>query len=266
MIYDTKKLKKNEDIKELIFEDTDYRNRRSYINELPYEIEYIFYNENEINTWNIVWKTIHPLYREHGCKTYLKCLKELIDNDIFKYDTIPQFKKVSDFMYKSTGFKLNPVNGLLSPLEFFTGLSKKIFFCTRYIRHHKTPFYTTEPDLIHEMLGHVPMFLNKEFCNLSQKIGELAIKNLKNIEIFERFYWYTIEFGLIKEDNLFKAYGAGILSSVDEMNKVFNNLNLIKFFDYEEIISKSLLITDLQNQYFYIDSFDILFELVNNLK
>jgi phenylalanine-4-hydroxylase len=249
------------------FSDKEYRNRREEINKIPIDTFEISYNQKETKTWKNVWEVISTLHQENACETYLDNMKILIENNIFSNNYIPQIKKVTDYLESKSGWKLYPVDGLLTPECFFSGLSKKIFYCTRYVRHHSAPFYTTEPDIIHEMIGHIPMFLDEKLSKFSEEIGKLAIENIVKIKMFERIYWNTVEFGLVKEKNkTIKAYGAGILSSVDEINKVIENKQMLKPFNFEEIINEEPIITNLQNHYYYIESFDEFNNIIKMIK
>ena len=137
----------------------------------------------------------------------------------FSDKEIPQLEHISNFLRERTGWRLKPVAGLLSPREFLAGLAFKIFHSTQFIRHHGTPEYTPEPDIIHELIGHAPMFANKDFADFSQEIG-LASLGASEIDIkrLAAIYWFTVEFGMCLDKNgEKKAYGAGLMSSFGEL-------------------------------------------------
>jgi phenylalanine-4-hydroxylase len=91
------------------------------------------------------------------------------------------------------------VGGLLSSREFLNGLAFKVFHACQFIRHHESPFYSPEPDMIHEFIGHIPMFANQEFADFSQEIGMASLgASDEDIAKLAKVYWFTVEFGLIK--------------------------------------------------------------------
>jgi phenylalanine-4-hydroxylase len=243
------------------FHDIEYRERRSQIVELSsmyrdnsrnYPI--VDYLSSEIQTWTQVFERLQEIYPSVVEESYLRNLNELKEKNIFRLDQIPNLKVVSEFLECKTGFRLYPVSGLLSPKQFLQGLASKIFFCTQYIRHPSNPFYTPEPDIIHEMLGHVPMFLNQDICEISEMIGKAALLCSENkLRELEKLYWFTIEFGVMKNR---KIYGAGILSSIAEIEKVTLGFDkIVKDFDIDRILSDHPLITVFQNTYYSIESF-----------
>ncbi|MEK7146057.1 MAG: phenylalanine 4-monooxygenase, partial [Patescibacteria group bacterium] len=126
---------------------------------------------------------------------------------------------------KLYGFGVSPVEGLVESRIFLGMLEKKFMLCTQYIRHASRPDYTPEPDIVHEVMGHVPMFTDKDFVDFSQMIGAASLKaNEEELIQIERLYWFTVEFGLIQEAGQLKAYGAGLLSSFGEIQHCFTDV------------------------------------------
>ena len=139
------------------------------------------------------------------------------------------------------------------------GLAFKVFHSTQYIRHHSKPDYTPEPDIVHELMGHAPMFADNDFSDFSQMIGlaslgcsEMYIPRLATI------YWFTVEFGMWIEDNKRKAYGAGILSSFGEFEWALSNKPKFYPLDCEEIAEnhRNFPISSVQPYYFLAESFN----------
>ena len=101
---------------------------------------------------------MRELFKTNACKEYMEIIAEFEKHVGFSVDEIPQLNAISKFLQSKTGWRLKPVGGLLTQREFLNGLAFKIFHSTQYIRHHSSPMYTPEPDIIHELLGHAPMF------------------------------------------------------------------------------------------------------------
>lgn len=135
--------------------------------------------------------------------------------------TIPQLGDVSRRIEKTTGFRLTPVEGLVSARYFLEALAVGHMLCTQYIRHHSVPLYTPEPDVVHELLGHVVMFFDQDYCDLNREIGEAArVLSDDSLGHLERLYWYSVEFGLVQEQGVTRAFGAGLLSSAGELSGI----------------------------------------------
>lgn len=166
---------------------------------------------------------------------------------------------ISSFLKSRTGWRLKPVGGLLTQREFLNGLAFKVFHSTQYIRHPSAPLYTPEPDIVHELLGHAPMFAHQEFADFSQEIG-LASLGASEVEIkrLAAIYWFTIEFGMCREPDGRKAYGAGILSSVGELEYCVSDKP--KFYDLDpHVIAQDHVdfpISSMQPYYFVASSFE----------
>ena len=136
-------------------------------------------------------------------------------------DRIPQLEQVSDGLLPLTGFEYHPAAGLVPFDDFYGSLADGIFHSTQYVRHHARPLYTPEPDLIHEVIGHGNALASPRFAELNRLAGAAArrLETTEGRDFFARVFWFTIEFGVIREDGQLCAYGAGLLSSFGEIEE-----------------------------------------------
>jgi phenylalanine-4-hydroxylase len=203
------------------FRDPEYRARRNAIAQIassyrPGEpIPAAPYTELEHGVWQTIWRALGPAHREHACAEYLACLERL------DFDTacIPQLGEITRKVEAISGFRLEPVAGLVEPRIFLESLANGVFLCTQYIRHHSTPLYTPEPDVAHEIIGHAVTLASPRLAELNRLFGE-AVRRTSDADELDRLarvYWFTIEFGVLREDGRIKAYGTGLLSSAGEL-------------------------------------------------
>lgn len=203
------------------FRDVAYRARRNRIAQLALsyrpgeEIPEAPYSSEEHEVWRVVWAALWPAHLVHACAEYLACVRQLR----FAPDRIPQLREINEKAQALSGFRLEPVAGLVEPRVFLESLASGTFLCTQYIRHHSTPLYTPEPDVVHEIVGHAVTLASKRLAELNRLFGQ-AVKRTVSLEALNRLsrvYWFTIEFGVLREDSALKAYGTGLLSSAGEL-------------------------------------------------
>jgi phenylalanine-4-hydroxylase len=206
------------------FKDEAYKKRRDAIvrNAMGHShgkpIPKVHYTEEEHETWRKVYDRLQNLHQQHACEDYLRAMHKFNRQGAMTRDRIPQLADVSELLHASTGFQIRPVAGLLTARDFLNSLAFRIFWSTQYIRHYSNPFYTPEPDVCHELLGHVPLFAHPEFAEFSQTIGLASLGATdEQIDHLATLYWFTVEFGLLETTAGYKAYGAGVLSSFGEL-------------------------------------------------
>lgn len=240
------------------FRDPDYRRRRNEIARLALEhrdgdpVPEVAYLPEEHAVWSAVWERLAPAHEALACSEYRRCCARVpLDRG-----QIPQLAEVNRTLAALTGVQMMPVAGLVSERTFLTYLARDVFLATQYIRHHSRPLYTPEPDVVHEVIGHAITFADPGLAAVNRKFGEAAAQaDRATIERVARVYWYTFEFGAVREGGSVKAYGAGLLSSAGELERLRSPARLAAF-DLEEMASTPYDPTDYQPCYFVGRSFD----------
>jgi phenylalanine-4-hydroxylase len=176
------------------------------------------YTEAEHETWRLVSEILIRLQDRYACEAFLASREALH----LPIDRIPQLDDVSARLEATTGFMLAPVGGLLEKGEFLSMLEQRVMRCTPYMRHDSYPFFTPEPDIVHELRGHAPMFMHPAFVDMSVKIGQAARHAVATgqtdvLEWIGLFYWYTVEYGLILERGELRIFGAGNNGGIQDM-------------------------------------------------
>jgi phenylalanine-4-hydroxylase len=239
------------------FRDPEYRARRNRIAKIALgyrpgqPIPDAPYSAEEHQVWSTIWKALKPAHDRHACAEYLVSLNRLA----FDTERIPQLSEVSRRVEAISGFRLEPVAGLVEPRVFLENLANGVFLCTQYIRHHSTPLYTPEPDVAHEIIGHAVTLASEPLAELNRLFGE-AVKRTSSADrllLLSRLYWFTIEFGVLLEGDAVKAYGTGLLSSAGELEEMA--AAEFRPLDIEAIITRQYDPTHYQPVLFRADSF-----------
>lgn len=193
-----------------------------------------------------------------ACRDFIDALPHLGDAR-----QIPRFDDLSETLYKATRWQVVAVPGLIPEEAFFALLSERRFPVTHWLRKPEEFNYIVEPDVFHDLFGHVPLLFNPWFADYMQAYGEGGLKasKLGACELLARLYWYTVEFGLIQTPEGLRAYGAGILSSAGELPySVHASDPQRRPFELERVMRTRYVIDSYQKTYFVINSFESLFD------
>ncbi len=248
------------------FRDQEYRARRNRIAQIATgyrpgtTIPDAPYTPQEHEVWRIICEALEPAHRKHACADYLECVRYL---DLPR-DRIPQLREVTEKVEAVSGFRLEPVAGLVEPRVFLESLADNVFLSTQYIRHHSTPLYTPEPDVAHEIIGHAATLANERLAELNRLVG-MAVgrdRSTEAISRLSRIYWFTLEFGVLREDGKVKAYGTGLLSSAGELEAMHKAE--LRPLDLEAASRTNYDPTDFQPVLFCADSFEAMHAMLKD--
>ncbi|WP_067720660.1 phenylalanine 4-monooxygenase [Nocardia yamanashiensis] len=203
--------------------DADYRARRNAIAALALgyrtgePVPRIEYTAEEQEVWRIVSAELARKRAKYACAEVIEAANRLG----LPADRIPQLDEVSAKLVPLTGFRYVPAAGLVPLREFFGSFADRVFHSTQYIRHHSAPLYTPEPDAVHEILGHANQLASPRFAALYETVGAAVARITTDtaLKFLADVFWFSMEFGVLREHGEIRCYGAGLLSSYGEIEE-----------------------------------------------
>ena len=242
----------------------------------PYEL----YSPKNQEAWRKLYALLRPQWEKYANEKFMEGIRSLCLNP----ERIPRLEEINQFLEPLTGFQAKAVSGYVPTYLFFDSLKRREFPTTITIRDSQKLHYLPEPDIFHDIAGHVPMHTDRTFAEVLVKFGSLAnvavdrhkeIKDLptrmrrikSNIQALSRFFWFTVEFGLMHQNKRICVYGSGILSSAGEIVHAIESDEVQRVpFQLEWVINQSFEIHHFQTLLFVIDSFEQLYDEVGRLE
>ena len=223
------------------------------------------FSQQDHQTWRQLFQNQSPL----RCEQIIPEFTEGLNYLGITQDHIPDLAAVNSKLQKKTGWEGVFVKGFESPLTFYEMLAHKKFPIGSFIRDAKDLSYTPEPDIFHDLYGHIPFYTIPEYASFCQDFGQRGLKYLNSEKIteeFQRLFWFTIEFGLLKTTKELKVFGAGIASSFGECAYALSNKPVKKAFNLEDIRNKPFRIDLMQDQLFVIEDIHQLYKCLDDFE
>jgi len=230
----------------------------TYTAKTPDADGHIAYTDKENATWAALYARQAPEVARLSARAYRDGLTRIA----LPENRVPQCSDVSERLLSLTGWRVTPVPALIPFGTFFEMLSQRCFPAASFIRRPEDFDYIEEPDIFHELFGHTPLLTDPRFANLSQAIGAAGLHaTAKDRAWLIRLYWFTIEFGLTREDGAIKALGSGLASSPEELRWSTSGAPCLRPFDVIDILRTPYRIDIPQPIYFVLDDLDNLFDI-----
>ena len=229
----------------------------------PYIIrqDYAAYSDEQHGVWAELVGRILPELEKHAARAYLEGF-QIIG---LQRDRLPDLSAISGRLEPRTGWNSTPVSGFLPAPAFFEMLANRLFPTTTWLRSRDSLEYTPEPDIFHDVLGHVPMHAHAVFAEFLAHYGRVCagIQDAAVLEKLGRLFWYTVEFGLIREGDAYKVYGSGLISSRGECRNVMEGHCAIHDFSLAEVLNTPVKVDELHKLLFAVRSFDQVYEAMH---
>lgn len=228
---------------------------------------YNSYTPTDHEVWQVLFQRQMQKLPAIASEAYL----EGIEKAGFVTDHIPNFEQETNpRLQQLTGWSVVACEGLVPIKEFFELLADKKFPASTWLRKMEQLEYLEEPDMFHDTFGHVPLLTNQSFCDFLAEFSTISLKYIDDeeaVKLLQKLYWFTVEFGLIREKNQLKIYGGGIISSSGEsVYSLCSGIPERVPYSIEEILKTEVKIDAYQKKYFVIESYEQLFQSLKNFE
>jgi phenylalanine-4-hydroxylase len=216
------------------------------------------YTPEQHAVWSELVARRMPQLEPHACDAYL----EGFDLIGLRHDLIPNLEEISARLTPRTGWAATPVTGFMPADAFFEMLAGRMFPTTIWLRDRESMEYTPEPDIFHDVFGHVPMHAHPVFADFLAHYGQVCARLTDPValERMGRVFWFTVEFGLIRERGELKVYGSGLISSHGECTRVLGGGCEVRDFDLDAVLNQEFQTSEMQSVLFAVDSFEQIYE------
>jgi phenylalanine-4-hydroxylase len=216
------------------------------------------YGADQHEIWTELCARRMTQLHDHACAEYLDGMQAIN----LQLNQMPDFRRINKLLTPRTGWQLTAVSGFMPGEAFFEMLAARQFPTTTWIRNRDSLEYTPEPDIFHDVFGHVPMHAHPVFADFLQQYGELCARltNKETLERIGRLFWYTVEFGVIRQQGKIKLYGSGLISSNGESTHVIEGKTEIRDFDLDTVLNTTVKVDEFNPILYAIESFDQIYE------
>jgi phenylalanine-4-hydroxylase len=234
--------------------------------------DYAAYTEEQHATWAELVSRRMPQLARHAAEEYLEGFAIIG----LRHERLPNLAEISARLHPRTGWNTTPVSGFMPGPAFFEMLAERKFPTTTWLRRRDSLEYTPEPDIFHDVFGHVPMHAHPVFANFLANYGQLCagvIAGRENeaaaeamLERIGRLFWYTVEFGLIRQHGRVRVYGSGLISSNGECTNVLEGHCKVEDFSLEAVLNTPVQVDQMHQLLFAIESFDQIYESLQKVQ
>jgi phenylalanine-4-hydroxylase len=223
--------------------------------------KYEDYTADQHEVWAELVRRRRPQLDAHACREYIEGY-EIVG---LEETRLPNLNAITSRLKPRTGWSATPVSGLMPSDAFFEMLAARLFPTTTWLRSRDSLAYTPKPDIFHDVFGHVPMHAHRVFADFLQHYGSACagIKDAAVLERLGRLFWYTVEFGLIRERGTIKVYGSGVISSHGECTNVIEGGCEVRDFTLDEVLATPVKIDRIHHLLFAIENFDQIYEAMH---